>query len=241
MTPRAAFGTRALCLTPVPRKMIERRSRHVDQSKLWIHDRTRSASSCVYWLPIAAALRLLARTDGGIGICCSPVEQRASQSVYMHIIGFHHTLQAVWIRARKHCPPFSSHHAKSHFIDYPSPAPRKWLMHLVYIITNVLFALQLNCDCYVQSMGKGHGIAPASALMEKSMRIHFNHCGCGRMSTTLRDCQWPGNYRCLYRFLLWQFRYPQISLSPPTPPSSSIRGGAASNEVLRGDAGRDCS
>lgn len=84
----------------------------------------------------------------------------------------------------------------------PFPAPRKWLMHLVYIITNVLFALQLNCDCYVQSMGKGHGIAPASALMEKSMRIHFNHCGCGRMSTTLRDRQWPGNYCCLYRFLL---------------------------------------
>lgn len=94
----------------------------------------------------------------------------------------------------------------------PFSVPRKWLMHLMYIITNVLFALQLNCDCYVQSIGKGHGIAPASSLMEKSMRIHFNHCGCGRMSTTLRDCQWPGNYRCLYRFRLWQFRYPQIFL-----------------------------
>lgn len=119
---------------------------------------------------------------------------------------------------------FSSHHAESHSIDYPSPAPRKWLMHLVYIITNVLFALQLNCDCYVQSMGKGHGIAPASALMEKSMRIHFNHYGCGRMSTTPRDCQWPGNYRCLYRFLLWQFRYPQISVSPAARLHRRLRG-----------------
>lgn len=128
----------------------------------------------------------------------------------MHIIAFHHTLQAVWIRACKHSLILLASRQESlHWL--PFPAPRKWLMHLVYIITNVLFALQLNCDCYVQSMGKGHGIAPASALMEKSMRIHFNHCGCGRMSTTLRDCQWPGNYRCLYRFLLWQFRYPQIS------------------------------
>lgn len=28
------------------------------------------------------------------------------------------------------------------------------LMHLMYITTNVLFALELNCDCYVQSMRK---------------------------------------------------------------------------------------
>lgn len=140
---------------------------------------------------------------------------------YAHIIAFHHTPRGrVWISALANAAPHSpSRRAESHSIDYPSPLPRKWLMHLVYIITNVLFALQLNCDCYVQSMGKGHGIAPASALMEKSMRIHFNHCGCGRMSTTLRDCQWPGNYCCLYRFLLWQFRYPQISLfSSPAPP-----------------------
>lgn len=96
----------------------------------------------------------------------------------------------------KNTPPHSPRQESLHWL--PFPAPRKWLMHLVYIITNVLFALQLNCDCYVQSMGKGHGIAPASALMEKSMRIHFNHCGCGRMSTTLRDCQWPRVITAVY-------------------------------------------
>ena len=76
---------------------------------------------------------------------------------------------------------------KSHSIDYPSQGPGNGSC----ILTNVLFALQLNCDCYVQSMEKGHGITPASAVMEKSMGIHFNHCGCGRMSTTPRDWQWP--------------------------------------------------
>lgn len=92
-------------------------------------------------------------------------------------------------------------------------APRKWLMHLVYIITNVLFALQLNCDCYVQSMRKGHEIAAASALMEKSMRIHFNHCGCcqNECSAAPRCRQWAGNYSCLYRLVHWQFRDRQIS------------------------------
>lgn len=53
-------------------------------------------------------------------------------------------------------------------------------MHLMYIITNVLFALQLNCDCYVRSMRKGQKIGCASNLMEKSIGIHFNHCGCCR-------------------------------------------------------------
>lgn len=153
--------------------------------------------------PMRAASGLLVHMDTEMRICRYPIERRVrrNQSVYMHIIAFHHTLQAVWISgACKHSLILLASRQESlHWL--PFPAPRKWLMHLVYIITNVLFALQLNCDCYVQSMGKGHGIAPASALMEKSMRIHFNHCGCARMSTTLRDCQWLGNYRCLYRFL----------------------------------------
>lgn len=170
-----------------------------------ISDGIRSVSGCLYTHITAnhSSAGLLAYMDIEIRICCYPIERWAerNQSVYMHIIAFHHTLQAVWIRACKHSLILLASRQESlHWL--PFPAPRKWLMHLVYIITNVLFALQLNCDCYVQSMGKGHGIAPASALMEKSMRIHFNHCGCGRMSTTLRDCQWPGNYRCLYRFLL---------------------------------------
>lgn len=170
-----------------------------------ISDWIRRVSGYVYctWTSLPISVGLLVCMDVEMRICCYPIERWAqrNQSVYMHIIAFHHTLQAVWIRACKHSLILLASRQESlHWL--PFPAPRKWLMHLVYIITNVLFALQLNCDCYVQSMGKGHGIAPASTLMEKSMRIHFNHCGCGRMSTTLRDCQWPGNYRCLYRFLL---------------------------------------
>lgn len=58
------------------------------------------------------------------GICCRPIERwtQRNQSVYMHIIAFHHTLQAVWIRPAN-AASFSLHHAKSHSIDYPSPCP----------------------------------------------------------------------------------------------------------------------
>lgn len=188
-------------------KIIWKKYHHVTwyMNQTFISDWIRSVSGCVcmYITANHNSPGLLVYMDIEIRICCYPIERWAerNQSVYMHIIAFHHTLQAVWIRACKHSLILLASRQESlHWL--PFPAPRKWLMHLVYIITNVLFALQLNCDCYVQSMGKGHGIAPASALMEKSMRIHFNHCGCGRMSTTLRDCQWPGNYRCLYRFLL---------------------------------------
>lgn len=54
--------------------------------------------------------------------------------------------------------------------------------HVHYNKCSLCITIELWLLCSIN--GKGQRIATASNLMEKSMEIHFNHCGCCRTSTT---------------------------------------------------------
>lgn len=54
--------------------------------------------------------------------------------------------------------------------------------HVHYNKCSLCITIELWLLCSIN--GKGQRIATASNLMEKSMEIHFNHCGCCRTRTT---------------------------------------------------------
>ncbi len=54
--------------------------------------------------------------------------------------------------------------------------------HVHYNKCSLCITIELWLLCSIN--GKGQRIATASNLIEKSMEIHFNHCGCCRTSTT---------------------------------------------------------